>query len=192
MSAEVLVARRGVRVVRVAVVLGVAHCRSSHQVNHGEQRDPDDVQGVPEQAEAQDAPQDIGPVSLGEHLRHHRQQPQQAGGHVQAVAADQREEGREERAARRAGAARDHAGELVHLEAEERRAEHEGRRHRAIEPEPAVRPGADARDAAGEARQQQAGRLDRDVAQVEQVLPARSARRVARPAPRRSRRRRRT
>ena len=77
---------------------------------------------MPEQAEAEHAPQDVGAESLGEDLRHHGQQPQQAGGHMQAVAADQREEGRQERAARRAGAARDQAREFVDLEAQERRA----------------------------------------------------------------------
>ena len=35
---------------------------------------------MPEQGEAEGAPQDIGPESLGEDLGHHRQQPEQAGG----------------------------------------------------------------------------------------------------------------
>ena len=125
------------------------------------------------------APQDVGAEALGEHLRHHRQQPQQAGGHVQAMAADQREEGREERAARRACPLRDHARELVHLDGEKCGAEQEGHGHRAIEPGSAMRSGADAGEAAGEAREQQAGRLDRDVPQVEQLAAARSACRVA-------------
>ncbi len=134
-------------------------------------RDPNDIQGVPEQAEAEHAPQNVGPVTLGEHLRHHGQQPQQAGGHVQAMAADQREERREERASRRARPVRDQACKLPDLEGDERRSENEGHRHGAIEPGSAPRLRADAGEAAGEARQQQAGRLDRGIAQVEQLRP---------------------
>ena len=66
---------------------------------------------------------------------------------MQAVAADQREEGREERAPRRACSARDHAGELVQLNAQKPSAQDEGRGHRAIEPGSALRPGADACEA---------------------------------------------
>ena len=91
--------------------------RRSHQIDDREERDPDDVERVPEQGEAQDAAQDVGAESLGEDLRHHRQQPEQAGRDMQAVAADQREEGRQEGAARRPGAARDQAGELAQLSA---------------------------------------------------------------------------
>src|SRR5207248_320741 len=119
-----------------------------------------------------------GAVTLGENLRHHRQQPEQAGGHVQAMAADQRKERREERAAGRTCPACDQARKLLDLNADKRGAEQEGRRHRAIEPGSAVRPGADACEAAREARQEQAGRLDPGVAQVEQLPPARPARRL--------------
>ena len=91
---------------------------------------------------------------------------------MEAVAADQGEEGREERAARRARALRDHADEFVDLDDEE--AEPQARRSRPCRrstsgPLCALAPMAG--QAAGEARQQQAGRLDRDIVQVEQSLP---------------------
>ncbi len=109
---------------------------------------------MPEQAEAEDTPENVGPVTFGEHLRHHGQQPEQASGHVQAMAADQRKEGREERAACWACPANDQARELPDLDADKRGSEYEGRRHGAIEPGPAVRLGADACEAAGEAREE--------------------------------------
>ena len=56
---------------------------------------------MPEKGEAQNAPQDVGSISLGEHLRHHRQKPHEPEGHVQAVAADEGEEGRQKSAALR-------------------------------------------------------------------------------------------
>src|SRR6266571_4497014 len=133
---------------------------------------------MPEQAEAEDAPENVGPVTLGEHLRHHCQQPQQAGCHMQTMAADQRKEGREERTPCWARPARDQARKLSGLKADKRDSEYEGYRHGAMEPGPAVRLGADACDAAGEAREEQAGRLDPGVAQVEQLPPARPARRL--------------
>src|SRR5258708_23808122 len=133
---------------------------------------------MPEEAEAENAPENVGPITLGEHLRHHCQQPQQASGHVQAMAANQRKEGREERASCWARPACDQARKLAGLEADKRGSEYEGRRHRAVEPRPAVRLGADACEAAGEAREEQAGRLDPGIAQVEQLPPARPAGRL--------------
>src|SRR5260370_8114776 len=89
------------------------------------------------------------------------------------MAADQRKEGREERAPCWTCAARDQAHELLDFEADKGRSEYEGRRHGAIEPGSAVRLGADACEAAGEAREEQAGRLDPRIAQLEQLPPAR-------------------
>ena len=59
-------------------------------------------------------------------LHHQRDQPDDAEGDVQAVGADQREEGRQEGAALRAGAFVDQVRELVELEADEGRAEQAG------------------------------------------------------------------
>src|SRR5713226_7757881 len=109
---------------------------------------------MPEQAEAEDTAENVGPVTLGEHLRHHCQQPQQPGGYVQAMAADQRKEGREERAPCRTCPERDQTRKLPDLEADKRGSEYEGRRHGAIEPGSAIRLGADACEAAGEAREE--------------------------------------
>ena len=44
-----------------------------------EHGDPDDVERVPEQREAQDAALGVRPKPLGGYLRHHRQEPQDAG-----------------------------------------------------------------------------------------------------------------
>src|SRR5260221_12742302 len=129
-----------------------------------------------EETEAEKAPEKAGEVTLGEHLRPHCQQPPQASGHVQAMAANQRKEGREERASCWARPACDQARKLAGLEADKRGSEYEGCRHRAVEPRPAMRLGADACEAAGEAREEQAPRLDPGIAQVEQLPPARPAR----------------
>ena len=67
----------------------------------------------------------VGTKALDCDLRHHHGQPDQSGGDVQPVAADQGEECGQEGAALRGGAAGDHAGELADLESEERGAEHE-------------------------------------------------------------------
>ncbi len=113
---------------------------------------------------------DVGAEALGADLRHHRQQPQQPDRDVQAVAADQREEGRQEGAARRPGALRDDVGELAELEREERAPSSTVTRRSAST-------GMSARDAAMLAMPQakldssrQAG-LDRDVREVEQLRP---------------------
>ena len=90
--------QRDICVMAVGLVGPVsAHCAA--QIYHREYRNPM-MQGVPEQAEAENAPE-VHPVSLSEHLRHHRQQPEQADGDMKAMASDQRKKGREERAPRR-------------------------------------------------------------------------------------------
>src|SRR5665213_2934988 len=104
----------------------------SHQIDHRKQRDPDDVERVPEQREAQDAPLDVGPKSLGEHLGHHGQKPKDAGRNVQAVAADQGKERRQEGAARRAVAAHHQRGEFLQLQPQERQPEQAGHGHRDV------------------------------------------------------------
>src|ERR1700722_10501705 len=127
---------------------------------------------MPEQAEAQHPAEDVVAVAFGEYLRHHRQQPEQAARHVQAVAANQGEERGEECTACRTGAACDQASELVSFQANEREPEDKGRGHRGIEPGAAVRLGAKHRQAAGKAGKQQASGLDRGVVEVEQLMAA--------------------
>jgi hypothetical protein len=64
-----------------------------HKVDDREEGDPDYIEHVPEQAEAQEAPEDVGPEPLCADLRHHGQQPQQAHDHMETVAPHQHEEG---------------------------------------------------------------------------------------------------
>jgi len=64
-----------------------------------------------------------GPEPFCEHLRHYRQQPQDAGRDVQPMAAHQREECDRKRAARRPGAACNEAGEFIAFNREEAEAE---------------------------------------------------------------------
>src|SRR5438128_1393593 len=72
---------------------------------------------------------------LGPDLRNHGAQPEQAGGNVQAVTADQGEECGQEGAALRAGALGDHSSELVKLDRQEDEAEQAGQQ------QPELRPG---------------------------------------------------
>ena len=69
----------------------------------------------------------------------------------------------------------DHGRELVQLERDEGGAEQEGHRHRAVEHRVVPRLRADAGEAAEHGRQQQAGGLEGDCRQVEQVAAARAA-----------------
>src|SRR5215207_11730179 len=131
----------------------------SHQVDHRKHRDPYNVEGMPEQAEAENSPENIVPEVLGEDLRHHCQEPEQARGHVKTVAANQREEGRQERTPARPGATLDETGELAGLEAEEGRPERESRAHGGVEPGRAARARCDTCETACEARDEKAGRL---------------------------------
>src|SRR5712671_4723457 len=94
---------------------------------------------------------------------------------MQAMTADQCEEARQERAPRWACPERNHGRELADLDTKKCGPQYEGRGHRAVEPKSIVRPGADACEAAGEAREEKAGRLEPDVAEVEQRLPSRPA-----------------
>ena len=67
-------ARRAV--VEHAIV--TVHQASSHQVNQREYADPDDVERMPEQAPAQQAPQHGGSQALQHHLGHQIDEPEQA------------------------------------------------------------------------------------------------------------------
>jgi hypothetical protein len=80
------------------------------------------------------------------------------------------------KALRRSGALGDQAGELVNFQEEERPAEQCGRYHPAVIHGIVAGAGADACDAASEAGQQQARRLERDAVDIKQVLPAGAAR----------------
>ena len=112
---------------------------------------------------------DVRAEPLGEDLRHHRAEPQEADRDVQPVAADEGEEGGQERAAVRAVALGDHSGELVDLETEEAEAEQAGHDEADLRPQHVAHAGGDHGEAADEARQQQERRLDRDRLQVEEL-----------------------
>ena len=65
--------------------------------------------------------------------------------------------------------ARDEIGEFAKLDGKEDQPEHAGHGHAEVEPEPVAHVGRNARHAAGKARQQQADRLDRDIALLENL-----------------------
>src|SRR6266852_2969754 len=102
--------------------------RDSHQIDDREYPDPNDVECVPEQRKALEAAHYVGTEPLGGDLCHHHHEPDQAGGDMQPMAADEREERGKKRAALRGRARDDHARELVELKAEETQAEREGRK----------------------------------------------------------------
>ena len=136
---------------------------------------------MPEQAEAEQPAQDVGRKPLANTCAIMVRSHNRPSGDVAAVAADQAEEGGQEGAARRAVAVRDKAGELVDLEEQEARPEQAGHDHAAVVQAAIVRARADRGDAAGEARDQQAGGLESDIVQVEQIRCP-PGRRPSRPA----------
>src|SRR4051794_12377192 len=110
-------------------------CRSwtnSYQIDGREQPHPDDVERVPEQGETQQPPLHAGAKTPDLDLRHHYDQPDQAGGDMQSVAADKREECGKESATLRRRSARDHVGELADLKIKECRTEHESDRSKDV------------------------------------------------------------
>src|SRR6478736_9136505 len=114
---------RGSACLRVRVRVELRSWTHSHQINHREYPDPNDVEGVPEQGEAEQAALHAGDESHHRHLDHHHHEPNQTEGDVQTVAADKREESRQESAALRRRAARYHICELAKLECKKRSAE---------------------------------------------------------------------
>ena len=114
--------------------------------------------------------------SLGPDLRHHRAKPQQAARDVRAVAADQREEGREERAALRRSALGDHRCEFVKLDRQEDEAKQAGHEQPDLRPASCcARLAAIIAKAADEAREQQGDRFHGDQVAVEQLAGRRPA-----------------
>ena len=69
------------------------HLNHARQIDKGKNTDPDNVQKVPEKAEARQAPQVLlGQIGFADHLDAEHHHPQEAAGYVQPVRADQREE----------------------------------------------------------------------------------------------------
>src|SRR5215469_5483951 len=87
---------------------------------------------MPEHAEAEKAPADIGPKSLGEELRHHGAEPEQPGRDVKAVTADKREKAGKKSAPRRSVAMCVQRREFGGFEQKECEAEKSGNRKRGL------------------------------------------------------------
>src|SRR5713226_3326015 len=81
----------------------------SHQIDDREQRDPDDVERVPEEGKTKETPLDRGTKALNGDLGHHHSEPDQTAGDMEAVAADEREERRQKCVALRSCPNGDHA-----------------------------------------------------------------------------------
>ena len=72
--------------VQLVTVIGIHRSwYYTHQIDDREYRNPDDVEGVPEQIETEQAMQDRRPEALDINLRHHRAEPQKPDAHMQAV-----------------------------------------------------------------------------------------------------------
>src|SRR5258705_9328974 len=88
---------------------------------------------------------------------------------MQPVTADKSKEGREESAALRTGSDGDHAGELPHLQYQERGSQHEGDEGSQVSDGIAPRPNRQRHQSAGVARSEKAAGFDRNAALVEQL-----------------------
>src|SRR5262245_66308577 len=131
---------------------------------------------MPEQGKAEQAAPDGGAESLEFDLRHHYGQPDQPGGDVQAVAADESEERGEKSAALRSRAARDHVGELMHLKIEECGSEQESDQSKEVGVKSSPRADRQRHHPARVARDEKTSGLDRDVELIEQLVAGWTAR----------------
>ncbi|CAM2150089.1 conserved hypothetical protein [Paraburkholderia tropica] len=152
------------------------HLDHARKINKGEHANPDDVQEVPEEAQAREA----ADFALAQHrrlqrLNHEDDHPDHAHRHVDTVGGDQREERRQEGAALRAVALGDHVRELMQFEVQERRAQQEGDRQPDQHLTLALLVRADHGETVGDGRQQQHCRFHRHALDVEQILTRRAA-----------------
>src|SRR5690242_21434709 len=98
--------RRAARLDRLRVPYPVAvpaYPLFRSQIDDGEYPNPDNVERVPEQTEAEEPPRDHGSEAERRHLQQHDDKPDETEADVQTVRADEREEGRQKGAVRRAG-----------------------------------------------------------------------------------------
>jgi hypothetical protein len=86
-----------------------------HQIDDGEDPDPNDVERVPKWGKAHEPQLYPGAKAHNSDLCHHHEEPDEPASNVQPVAAHKGEEGGEKRAALRGRALSDHAGELADL-----------------------------------------------------------------------------
>src|SRR5262249_46014523 len=137
-----------------------------------------DVQRVPEQAPAQQAPQHGRSQAVSDHLGPQIDERDQTTGDMDAVCADQREKGGQESAPRGPGSIVHHAGKFRNLYEKEGRTEHECEYCEDQEASRLSPFGGQRSESACIAREEQTHRLDEDVAQIEQLGSGRSARGV--------------
>src|ERR1700722_1405268 len=142
---------------------------NSHKINHGENADPNNVERVPEQGEAEQTMLHTCDKSHHRHLHHHHHEPDQSEGDVHPVAADKREEGGQKGAALRRRAASDHIGEFVNLECKKRSSERKSDQGTQIHSDTISRIDCERHQSAGVARDEQAGGFDCDRALIEQL-----------------------
>ncbi|KAG1188756.1 hypothetical protein G6F35_014200 [Rhizopus arrhizus] len=148
----------------------------SHKIDEGEDADPDDVQEVPEQAQARQATLvDRVQAMAADHVQED-DDPDQAEGDVQAVRTDQREERGQVSAAAGAGAFRDQVMEFPDFHRDEACAEQERHHQPAHGAGLVVGVHVQVGHPEGEAREQQQQRFDQDELQVEQFLARGAAR----------------
>src|SRR5258705_2216146 len=132
-------ASRGSACLRVRVHVELRSWTHSHQVNHRKSPDPNDVERVPEQGEAEQAMLHSRNESEYRHLHHHDDKPDQSECDVQPVATDKREECGEKSAPLRRRADGDHVCEFADLETKKRGSECECDQGTQISPETASR-----------------------------------------------------
>src|SRR5262245_26512359 len=106
---------------------------------------------MPEKVEAEEPAQDIGTEPFDENLRHHRAEPEESRAHMQAMAANKGEGGRQERAALRSGSCGDHCGEILGFQSEEGEPEEPRDQQSELRPELVSSVGCNRSHAAGEA-----------------------------------------
>src|SRR5215469_7525772 len=100
--------------------------QKTSQINKRKHTDPHEIEKVPEETEARETAAHRAVQAELEGLMHHDRYPQETGGNVQTVRADQREIRREIRARAGPRSIGDELGELVHLHRHEAGAKQEG------------------------------------------------------------------
>ncbi|CDN43146.1 hypothetical protein BN871_CL_00570 [Paenibacillus sp. P22] len=164
----------------VAVGIGMrAHLHHPHEVNDGEQEDPDHVEKMPVQAEVRNLALRYRCNSVLAQLEDQPDAPEDADGNVDSVGADQGEERRQECARADVRSFMDEVHELRDLEVKERRSEQE--RHDQPENHAAQLFGLHLENgqAAREAGRKQEERRGDESRNLEQLLARRSAVRMA-------------
>ncbi|EMH73405.1 hypothetical protein EHI8A_167850 [Entamoeba histolytica HM-1:IMSS-B] len=152
------------------VALESAMALGGMPIDDGEDEDPDDVQEVPEQAQARQAGHVGGGQTLGRDLQHQHDHPDQTRAHVQTVGTDQGEERGQEGTAIRTIALMDQMVELIEFHADEAGTEQPGNRQPTQDATLAAMMLGDHGEAVGDTGEQQQEGFDQDERQFEDVL----------------------